>query len=495
MHALLMSLSGTVRTRTAATAALTAALALVVACTSPPALDGAQAVARSSEAMGAASMKGVRYVAEGTGWTFGQAYTPGGAWPKITLHSVVRTIDYDSGAMREEVVLSRAEPQGGGGYPITGQQRNDQYLSGDVAWNVAGGNAVPGPRFVAERTHQLWITPHGVLKAAQRNGATATAGSDGGTVLRFSDAGRLRAVVRIGADGLVRQVDSVYPDPVLGDTTVVTTYDDYRTVDGVKFPMRVRQTMGGYPVLDLAVTEVQVNAAAALVVPDAARNVAERVTSEKVAEGVWFLAGGSHNSVAIELADQIVLVEAPLTDARTLAVMELARTLAPGKPIRQVVNSHPHFDHSGGVRAAVAEGATIVTASANVPYFESTLAQANALRPDRLAQSGRKAVFRGVDAKLDIGDAARPVELHRIAGSGHSDSFLMVWLPRERLLIEADAYTPGPPNAPAPAVANPNNLNLVANIERLGLPVERILPLHGRVVPVAELQAAVKPAR
>lgn len=497
MHAFLMSPSAAALARIAATGATAvAALALVAACSSsPPALDGAQALARSSQAMGAATLKSVRYAGEGTGYTFGQAYTPGGAWPRITLHSVTRTIDYDSGAMREEVVLSRAEPTGGGGYPITGQQRNDQYLSGDLAWNVAGGNAVAGPRFVAERTHQLWITPHGVLKAAQRNGATAAAGSDGGTVLRFADAGRFRAVVLLGADGLVRQVDSVYPDPVLGDTAVVTTYADYRDVDGVKFPMRVRQTMGGYPVLDLAIKEVQVNAAAALVVPDAARSTAERVTSEKVAEGVWFLAGGSHNSVAIELADQIVLVEAPLTDARTLAVMALTRTLAPGKPIRQVVNSHQHFDHSGGVRAAVAEGATIVTAAANVPYFERAFAQANALRPDRLSGSGRKAAFRGVDARLDIGDATRPVELHRIADSGHSDSFLMVWLPRERLLIEADAFTPGAPNAPAPAVANPNNVNLVANIERLGLPVERILPLHGRVVPVAELQAAVTGAR
>jgi len=134
-------------------------------------------------------------------------------------------------------------------------------------------------------------------------------------------------------------------------------------------------------------------------------------------------------------------------------------------------------------------------ATAAPSCFERALAQANGLRPDRLAQSGRQAAFRGVDAKLDIGDATRPVELHRIAGSGHSDGFLLVWLPRERLLIEADAFTPGPPNALTPAVANPNNVNLVANIERLGLPVERILPLHGRVVPVAELQAAVKPAR
>jgi hypothetical protein len=80
--------------------------------------------------------------------------------------------------------------------------------------------------------------------------------------------------------------------------------------------------------------------------------------------------------------------------------------------------------------------------------------------------------------------------LHRIAGSVHSDSFLMVYLPKEKLLIQADAYTPLPPNTPPPATPNANNVNLIDNIERLKLGVERILPLHGRVVPVDALYAA-----
>ena len=97
--------------------------ALLASCASTPESAGDLA-ARASKAMGADGLTTLRYSAEGTGYTFGQAYVPGGAWPKITLHSVTRTIDYANGAMREEVVLSRAEPQGGGGYPLSGQQRN-----------------------------------------------------------------------------------------------------------------------------------------------------------------------------------------------------------------------------------------------------------------------------------------------------------------------------------------------------------------------------------
>ena len=63
----------------------------------------------------------------------------------------------------------------------------------------------------------------------------------------------------------------------------------------------------------------------------------------------------------------------------------------------------------------------------------------------------------------------------------------MLYLPKEKLLIEADAYTPSPPNAPVPATPNANNVNLIDNIERLKFDVAKILPLHGRVVPVGEL--------
>ena len=467
-----------------------AALALVSCAT--PSQDASSVLARASQAMGADRLNTVRIAGEGTGYTFGQAYKPGGAWPKITVHSMTRSVDYRSGTMRDDVVLSRAEPLGGGGYPLSGQQRNDQFVSGEMAWNQAGSTATPAQRAVTDRIHQLWITPHGVLKAALRNGARARPGDAGTTIVAFEVQGRFTASAVIDADGLVRRVESVFADPVLGDTPVVTTYQEYRTIDGVQFPMLIRQTMGGYPVLDLVVKEVLVNPALAMPVPEAALDVAERVTSEKVADGVWFVGGGSHNSVAIELQDRLILVEAPLNDARTQAVIDHVKTLVPGKPIRTVVNSHQHFDHAGGVRAAVAEGATIVTHAANVAYFENAFAQPNRIRPDAMARSGSKPLIAAVGDKLEIGDATRPVEVHRIIRSAHSDSFLMVYLPKERLLIEADAFTPPAPNTPPPAVANANNLNLVDNIERLKLGVDRILPLHGRVVPVSDLYAATQ---
>ena len=337
-------------------------------------------------------LRSVRYSGQGWGWTFGQAYKPGLAWPKIKLNSWARTVNYETGAMKEEIVLTRAEATGGGGYPHTGPQRNEQYLYGTFAWNQTGAGPAPGPRFVVDRFHQLWITPYGVLKAALRNDAkVATRLLDGRsmTTIAFTEPSRFRALAYVD-NGRVVRVESRIPDPVLGETDVVTTYDGYADFGGFAFPTRIKQSQGGFPTLDLTVNEVVANAPADIALPDAVRTATERVTVDKVADGVWFIAGGSHNSVAIEMKDYMILVEAPLNDGRTLPVIEEVKKIAQGKPIRYVVNSHHHFDHSGGVRAAAGEGATIITQAQNKEYFERTLATKSVIAPDHLAKSGRK---------------------------------------------------------------------------------------------------------
>ena len=271
---------------------------------------------------------------------------------------------------------------------------------------------------------------------------------------------------------------------------VATAYAVYRDYNGVKFPTRILQSQGGYPVLDLTVKSVEVNPAVDLPVPDSVKNAAERVAAEKVADGVWFLAGGSHNSVAIEMKDHVVLVEAPLYDGRSGVVIDEVKKLVPNKPIRFVVNSHTHFDHSGGLRTLAAAGATVVTQQLNKPYFEKVLANPNKLNPDRFAKSGKKARVMGVKDKMVLTDGSRTIELHHIAGNVHTETFLMAYLPKEKLLIEADAFTPGAPNAPVATNPAPAAVNLIENVDRLKLAVDKVLPLHGRVAPAAEMYRA-----
>jgi glyoxylase-like metal-dependent hydrolase (beta-lactamase superfamily II) len=271
------------------------------------------------------------------------------------------------------------------------------------------------------------------------------------------------------------------------------TYADYRDFGGVKFPTKIRQTYAGFPALELTVTEVKANVAADIAVPDTikpAENPYTRVQSQKAADGVWYVAGGTHHSVVIEMSDHVIVVESPLNDDRALAVVKEARTLVPNKPIQYLVVSHHHFDHAGGVRAFAGEGVTLISHDASRAYLEKVAAAPATVAPDHLAKSGRKPTVEGVRDRRVLTDGTRIVEIRSITGIAHADDMLMVYLPKEKLLIEADAYTPPPPNAQPLNPPSIFNVSLVENIKSQGLVVDQVLPLHGRMVPIAELHRA-----
>lgn len=479
-------------------AAVAMALLLDVSgCAVPPAPDALATLDRADRAMGAAAVRSLHFSGSGTGTTFGQAYQPQQAWPGLNYSVLARQVDFERAAMREDFARSRSEPTGGGATPLMGQgeARATAFVLGDRAWNGAGAAAAASPVALHARVHDLWSTPHGAVKAARRNRPSAEVRHEGGityTAVSFTEPGRFQATLWVDPEGLVTRVDARVPHPVLGDNDITTRWTDWRThAAGVRFPSRLQQSQGGFPTLDIAIGQVKVNEPVDVVVPEAVRGFSERVVADRVADGVWYLTGGSHHSVVVELKDQLVLVEAPLYDGRALAVLAKAAELVPGKPVRTVINSHHHFDHAGGLRAAAASGATLVTSAMARPWFERTLANPNRIAPDALARSGRTPAILGVAGTHVITDGQRRVEVHELQGSIHAQGFLMVWLPQERLLVQADAYTPGPAGSPPPPAPNANHVNLVQNIERLGLSVDRILPLHGRMVPMSELLAAI----
>ena len=470
-------------------------VALLAACASMPSVDAPTALNQANAAMGGTALRTLQFEASGSGGVFGQAYQPGTAWPKLNVTMFSRLMDYDGGALRQDFAQNRAEPSGGGGIPLMGQgdQRATGLMKDGNAWNMAGPAPAASPLALSGRVHDLWTSPHGTIKAALKSNSGAWSVTEDGkkyTMVSFGQPGMFTAKAFINADQLVERVESVQPHPVSGDTATTTWYTDYKDVGGVKFPMRIRQNMGGYEVFDLAVKDVKPNVAVNIEVPALVTAFKENAVPTLVAPGVWYVAGGSHHSVAIEMADHLIVVESPLYDGRAAAMLAAVKTLS-NKPIRYLINSHHHFDHAGGLRTAAAEGIEIITSGLARPYFERTLANPNTIAPDALAKSGKRATVSGVDGKRVFTDGKRNVEVHFIEGSVHAVGFNMVYLPAEKLLIEADAFTPGTPNSPTPARINDNHKALVDNMDRLKLNVERILPLHGRVVPVSELYTAV----
>jgi glyoxylase-like metal-dependent hydrolase (beta-lactamase superfamily II) len=412
-------------------------------------------------------------------------------------------IDYDNRSSREELTRRQGTypPRGGGGTPIQGDQVQISLVNGNTAWNMQGTTAAAAPAAAELRQLDIWLSPHGFLKGAMAAGANPTAvsmmiGANKVTIVSFTALGKYKINGTITSGNLVERVQTWVPNPVFGDMVYEHRYSDYKDYNGVKFPTVLHSHQGdpslnpGHNWMEVRVTSVQPNpASAALAVPanvQSAAIPAVVVQSERLANGVWRIAGGSHHSLLVEFKDYIAVVEAPQDEARSLAVIAEVQKLVPNKPIQYVINTHHHFDHSGGLRTYVAHGATVVTHQANREFYEQVFfyPSARTLQPDLLSSrypwfAGNRVVpIEGVNQKYVISDGVRTLEMHPVQGLDHNSNMLIVYLPTEKILVNADLYGPPAAGAQPPAV-NASMRALRQNIQRLKLDVSTHVGIHG----------------
>lgn len=473
---------GALVTLSAITVGWTLALPTIQAQNSKATLEAA------SKALGADSLTSLQFSASGAMFAFGQAYHPGQPWPGFNVTNYAASIDFNTPAMLAE--LDRTNPdgpvRGGGGLPLLAPQHQIQGVSGEYAWGVFDANPgpngevappVPAPAALQERLRQIWTaTPQGVIKAAQKAGADTKVT---GRVITFPAAGVIMKAT-LGGDSLVQKVEWTADAPVAGDVAFETTYSTYRNFEGLRFPARIVHKQGGFPVLELVVTEVNPNHAVGINVPPNVRQAGTvaappKVDTQKIADGVYYLTGGTHHSVAIEFRDHVVIVEAPQSEARALAVLEAASRAIANKPITFVVNTHHHFDHAAGVRAMAARGITILSQTDNKSYYEKLLP--------------KMPLVEAVAQKRVLSDGTRELDL-LLCRTDHADTMLVAYLPKEKILIEADMFQPPANNAPLPPGINRVSVQLYDWIVRTKLDVDQILPLHGRATNLRELRAA-----
>jgi glyoxylase-like metal-dependent hydrolase (beta-lactamase superfamily II) len=229
----------------------------------------------------------------------------------------------------------------------------------------------------------------------------------------------------------------------------------------------------------------------AFAAPAAAQTVpatpAGPVTVTSVGENAYLVGGGSHHSLAVVLGDHVVVVEAPLNEERSLAVMAKIAETAPGKPVRYVVPTHYHFDHSGGLRTYIARGVTVVTTPGNRAFVERLAAAPHTIRPDLLARQPRPPVIETFTGKRVFGEGAGTLEVLDVGPNPHVTEAVIAYLPRAKAVFVSDLFTipaqgPFPPASPA----------LVHFGERIkALAVETFAPGHGRIGTMEDLKAAL----
>jgi glyoxylase-like metal-dependent hydrolase (beta-lactamase superfamily II) len=504
------------------------AVALALTAGTASAQDARAVIQAATKAMG--NLKSVQIT--GTGWNagVGQSASPEDDWPRFEVTRYVRTIDFEAGTSREEFTRRQGNnpPRGGGGTPIQGEQQQVFLVSGNSAWNLVDGKPQPQPGLylaglpVAEfRRLDILLTPHGFLReAAKAQNPTAislTLGSPTGavtpngkqTLVSFTMMGKYKVVGTFDDQNLLAMVHTWVPNPVYGDMLYELRYTNYKDFGGVKYPTTLHIHQGdprlavAHNSMEITLSNVQPNVAVpATPVPAEVQKAtapAVRAESQKLADGVWLVAGGTHNSLAVDFRDFVTVIEAPLNEERSVAVLAEVGRLIPNKPIRYVVNTHHHFDHSGGLRTYMAQGVTVVTHQGNREFYENVHFSpgARTMMPDRFStfypyfSGGRRPLpIEAVNQKYVISDGVRVLELHPVQGLNHAAGMLIAYFPKERILVNADLYTPPAQGAQAPP-PNASMRALAANIRRLRLDVERHVPIHGQPGPAEQFMKIV----
>jgi glyoxylase-like metal-dependent hydrolase (beta-lactamase superfamily II) len=499
---------------------LSLSLATLMMAGSPVAQDAHSVLQTAATAMGVSNMKSITY--SGTGWQgmVGQNVAPDQDWPRVDLTSYTRTIDFDTMSSREEYVRVQGNnpPRGGGaGFPFLTAQRVTNLVSGNYAWTLnAQGQPVPQLAEADLRRLEIFLTPYGFLKGAMAPGANPTMVTRreyGGrvSVVSFVAFGKYRVNGTINAQNLVQRVQTWVPNPVVGDLYYENVYTNYQDMGGVKVPRfhqhqdyddggNMPNVSGGDHAFGLeTVSDIRLNVAnAALTVPSEVRSATiepVRVQSQKLGDGLWLIGGGSHNSVAVEFRDHVAVIEAPLNEERSLAVIGEVNRLIPNKPIRFVVNTHHHWDHLGGIRTFVHEGAAVITHEGNRAYYQEVLrARPWVLQPDRFSlhppeEWSEGYIFETAREKYVLADDTRTVELYSVAGLAHAAGMLMAYFPKEKIVVQADLYNP---QAAAP---NASNRTFYQNLQRLKLDVTTIVGIHGNPAPMSQFVQFVSRAQ
>jgi glyoxylase-like metal-dependent hydrolase (beta-lactamase superfamily II) len=503
-------------------------------------------VDKSMKAMGVDSVKTLTISGEGGDGSVGQPFSPfSDRWRWTASKNWTRSVDFDAKGWKDVRDRSEGEPEGKCGG--AGTQCPANSTTGQTAIGMANN---------FNNQINFAMMPLGFLKLALEKNATVSKEKKD-TVLSFPmDAGAGAATYKTNAkgyindQGYVTRVETKIDQGMLGDIVWSADFTNYKDFGGVKFPTSIVQRQGGPQIWAMNVSDVKANQPVDLTAPagrgggkgggapggapgggkgggapggapggpGAAKGgpgggapgggapgggrggaAAAAIEDEDLGGGFWLVTTG-YGAVVANFKDYVVVIEGPQNDATSDQILAEAKKLVPNKPIKYVINTHAHFDHAGGLRDFVNAGATIITNQGNKGYYEKILANPHTLVPDNMQKAGNKAKVKVEyvgDKKVMTDGAGHTIEMYLVKGSTHNQFMMMVYLPAQKILIEADEFNVLGNPAPTTPAAMPNQyqVNLLKDIEDLKLNVDRIIPIHlptprTRKVTLAELKLA-----
>ena len=489
--------------------------------------------------IGEAELTCVSYSGEGYNGAVGQTFENAVNidWPRPDqMSNYTRTIDWTTETSVEtfdrEPGLTPASWKYGigwtGGTPTQTARRQTHIVRGEHAWHIDGdGRPIAVPPELAEVYRlDMWLNPHGFLKAARLPGANPVAlwrweqlekGRDGNVVspekvhvVAITMFGKYRVDATVNSRNQIQRLKTTVNIPALGDFNIEHESTDQRSFGDIKWPIRWHSHQGwddnwqfyrrstGHNAYGGMFPDVRPNDCGEP--PSVPASVAGAtfetpVTVDEIADGVYRLGGGPANSYMIEFDSFVAVFEAPGDEERSLAVIDEIARLAPDKPIRWVITSHPHFDHIGGLRTYLHIGSTVVTHMINLDFLNHDVLsyEPRTIKPDIVSMWPPTELAEGynyeaVQENYVIADNSRILRVNYVQPLQHVAGMLMAYLPAEGIAFQADLFdTHEPPRAAQlPAMQSLRN-----QAERMGMQIGTLAPVHGEPIAWSEFIDAV----
>ena len=304
------------------------------------------------------------------------------------------------------------------------------------------------------------------------------------------------------ATNLLSKYELVVSDNLAGDAVQEWGFPGYRAVGKLKVPTGRITRRAGEVIEEVKYDDVQLNtkpAETAFAKPEGHEELptptpaATRET--KLAEGVYLFESGA-NSLVVEFTDHVMVVEPYAGGRGAKPTITKIKEMFPAKPVKYVVVTHYHDDHSGGLRPYVAEGTSIITTPANQKFFERMAAGTFTLASDDQSKANRKPLFEFVqNGKRVFTDGKQTVEVIDIGPSPHAKEMLVVYLPKEKIIFQGDLVNLPNSGRWMPSTVIAATVHFFDSIKRLNLDVQRIASVHGPATTLDELRGAIEKTR
>jgi glyoxylase-like metal-dependent hydrolase (beta-lactamase superfamily II) len=295
--------------------------------------------------------------------------------------------------------------------------------------------------------------------------------------------------------GLLSKFEGLGTDVFFGDVVFEMIYPAHRAENGHQIPTGRITKVNDEPTEELRFEQLVFNTALTddkFKAPASFKAVTFPAPQpfNKISDNVYTVTAGGYNVLVVGFKDYVFVMESPGNDNVSRQAIEQIKKIFPDKPIRYIAVTHHHDDHAGGLRAYIAEGATVIAAPGEKTFFERVAKSKFTIDPDSLARNPKELKIETLEkGRRVLSDGTTTVEILDIGSGPHAEEMLVAYLPNEKMIFQGDLLN-RPANGDAP-IANDTTVHFAKWLENSKLAVEKIIAVHGPVSTVAELRTAV----